>query len=167
MHTAIWSMWCGALWKEHKRSVGSHALSPLRRQRPGDQAPLWPRLPMPSFFQASPCGPRLKCEFPLRGVGGKWESRIPGKGNDYTDCGHPCERDGLHLRDSNGKESSVDRVSVEVVGAQLPGQAPPSRWICHFSPSRFVCPAPCVFFCQRDPISSSGCYRMLKPLAAV
>eukprot|EP00439_Symbiodinium_sp_Y106_P068650 s271_g11.t1 len=27
--------------------------------------------------------------------------------NDFTDCGHPCERSSLHLRDSNGKDHKV------------------------------------------------------------
>jgi len=29
------------------------------------------------------------------------------KGNDFTDCGHPCERGSLHLRDSLGKDHRV------------------------------------------------------------
>merc|ERR1712232_947362 len=30
-----------------------------------------------------------------------------GKGNDFTDCGHPCERTVLHLRDAHGKDHCV------------------------------------------------------------
>lgn len=33
--------------------------------------------------------------------------RFLSNGNDYTDCGHPCERHNLHLRDSNGKDHKV------------------------------------------------------------
>mmetsp|Transcript_30018 Transcript_30018/g.82361 ORF Transcript_30018/g.82361 Transcript_30018/m.82361 type:complete len:1108 (+) Transcript_30018:57-3380(+) len=29
------------------------------------------------------------------------------KGNDFTDCGHPCERGSLHLRDASGKDHRV------------------------------------------------------------
>jgi len=29
------------------------------------------------------------------------------KGNDYTDCGHPCEKGSLHLRDAAGKDHRV------------------------------------------------------------
>ncbi|OLQ10133.1 putative protease YrrO [Symbiodinium microadriaticum] len=34
-------------------------------------------------------------------------ARFLSKGNDFTDCGHPCERSSLHLRDSNGKDHKV------------------------------------------------------------
>jgi len=30
-----------------------------------------------------------------------------GKGNNYTDCGHPCERSNVHLRDMQGKDHLV------------------------------------------------------------
>ncbi|CAK9053502.1 unnamed protein product, partial [Durusdinium trenchii] len=33
--------------------------------------------------------------------------RFLSNGNDYRDCGHPCERNDLHLRDSNGKDHKV------------------------------------------------------------
>lgn len=29
------------------------------------------------------------------------------KGNDYTDCGHPCEKTALHLRDVNGQDHRI------------------------------------------------------------
>ncbi|CAJ1345997.1 unnamed protein product [Effrenium voratum] len=55
-------------------------------------------------------------------------ARFLSKGNDYTDCGHPCERDGLHLRDSNGKETIR---SWQTWAAATPCSTPrlnPPRW---------------------------------------
>ncbi|CAE8626860.1 unnamed protein product, partial [Polarella glacialis] len=33
--------------------------------------------------------------------------RFLSNGNDYTDCGHPCEKNALHLRDINGQDHRV------------------------------------------------------------